>query len=227
MPGGNSFTGFGYSDYLDYRDHQDLLSGVTAYTGRQLRLGTGLDARPVMAQFASLDYFDVIQVQPALGRVFRAADAPIDGPTVAVISQRFWESRTGGDPDVLGSSLLLNGVPFTVIGIAPRGFDGTFIGYPSDIWLPMRATEIVLPNFVLEDGERKGFELMGRLAPGVSVPQAQAELDALAARLETAQPARNKGARVEVLSTTGLDHSMRGSVLAFLAILMVGPGSSC
>lgn len=117
IPGGNSFSGFGYSDYLDYREHQNVLSGLTVFTGRLLRLG--MDAEPVTVQFASLEYFDVIEVSAAQGRVFGKLDT--DEPTVVVLSHGFWQRRTGGDPDIVGSTLLLSGTPFTVIGITPEG----------------------------------------------------------------------------------------------------------
>ena len=218
VPGGNSFTGYAYSDYLDYRDRQDVLSGVATYTARGLQLGPGIDTERIIAQFTSLDYFDVVDVQAARGRTFGAADAAT--PLVVVISHDFWQRRLGGDPGAVGKTLILNGTPATVIGIGPAAFTGTFVGFSSEIWLPLRAAETLLPNFVLNAPERQGFEMIGRLADGVTQRQAQAGLDVLAAQLEEERPDHNKGVRVGVVPTTGVDHSMRAGVLAFLGILM-------
>ncbi|MCG8460408.1 MAG: ABC transporter permease [Holophagales bacterium] len=218
VPGGNSFTGFSYADYLEYSDRSsEVLEGVAAYSARRLRLGSGIDAEPVVAQLTTPSYFAVVAVAPTLGTALE----PGGDTSVAVISHAFWQSRFGGDPDVLGSTLRLNGTPFTVIGVGPEGFAGTFIGYPTEMWLPLRAGEGILPGFELDDPSMRGLEFIGRLAPGVDREQAQAGLDVLAAQLERQYPVRNRGLEVAVHSTTGVDQSMRGGVLGFLGLLMV------
>ena len=221
VPGGNSFTGFSYADYLEYDQHAgDVLSGVAAYTARRLRMGPDLDGDRVVTQLATPNYFQVVAVEPLLGRTLETGGEP----TVAVISHAFWRSRLGGDPAALGSTLHLNGTPFTVIGIGPEGFSGTFIGYPTEVWLPLQAGELVLQNFHLHDPEERGLEFIGRLAPGVDLEQSQASLDVLAAQLERRDPVRNRGLRVGVHPTTGIDYSMRHGVIGFLGLLMVVAG---
>lgn len=224
-PGGNSFTGFSYADYREYRDRNEVLSDLAAFMGMQVRLGPDMATESVSAQFTSANYFDVIDVEPALGRAFGDHEGVLrGGHAVAVISHRFWQRRAGGEDSVLGSTLRINDTPFTVIGVAPEGFEGTFVGFPMELWLPLPAAEMVLPNFDLTDGSRRGLELIGRLGPGFSVERARAAFEVLAVQLEKEHPILNRGHRVGVVPTTGVDHSMRVGVLGFLGVLMVVAG---
>ena len=224
-PGGNSFTGFSYTNYLELNESNDVLSGLSVFTGMRVRLGSDMAAEPVSAQLTSANYFDVLDVEPVLGRTFRPEEGVLGaGSTVAVVSHRFWQRHNGGDPSILGSTLQLNGTSFTVIGVTPEGFDGTFIGFPMELWLPLPTAETLLPNFNLMDGQERGLELIGRLGPGISIDQAQAAFDVLALRLQQEHPVDNKGLAIGVAPTTGVDHSMRGGTLGFLGILMVVAG---
>ena len=140
------------------------------------------------------------------------------------MSHGYWQRRAGGDPSFLGSTILLNETAFTVIGITPEGFQGTFIGIPMEIWAPFATAESILPNFDLSDRAPQGFELIGRLRPNVSVSQAQAAFDVLATELESEHPVEKQGHGVGVVPTTGVDHSMRDGVMGFLGILMAITG---
>ncbi len=221
VPGGNSFTGFSYADFLQYQKHSgDALEQISAYTARRLRLGPDLEGERIVAQLTTPEYFQVVGVEPWIGRL----PEPQGEPNAAVISHGFWQSKLGGDPKAVGSTLHLNGAPFTVVGIGPEGFSGTFIGYPTEVWLPLRAGEMLLQSFDLGDPEMRGLEFIGRLAPGVGLEQAQTALNLLASRFERLDPARNGDLRVAVHPTTGIDYSMRSGVVGFLGLLMAVAG---
>ena len=221
VPGGNSFTGFSYADFLEYQEHSgEALEQLSAYTARRLRMGPDLEGERVVAQLTTPGYFQAVGVEPWMGRLPEAEHEP----TAAVVSHGFWQSKLGGDPKAVGSTLHLNGTPFTVVGIGPEGFGGTFIGYPTEVWLPLRAGEVVLQNFDLNNPEMRGLEFIGRLAPGVDIKQAQTALNLLASRFEELDPARNGGLRVAVHPTTGIDYSMRTGVVGFLGLLMAVAG---
>ena len=225
VPGGNSFSGFSYPDYLDYRERNDVLADLLVFTGRGVRLGAAGSGETIRVQFTSVNYFDLLSVRPAMGRGFRPEEG-IRGSanTVAVVSHGYWQRRAGGDPSLLGSTILLNETPFTVIGITAEGFQGTFIGFPMEIWAPLESAELILPNFGLSDRASQGFELLGRLKSDVSVSQAQASFDLIARELESEHPAEKRGHGVGIVPTTGIDHAMRGGVMGFLGILMAITG---
>ena len=225
VPGGNSFTGFSYPDYVDYGERNDVLTELVVLTGRTARLGAAGSGETIRVQFVSVNYFDLLSIRPAMGRGFRQEEG-IRGSanTVAIVSHGYWQRRAGGDPSFLGSTILLNETPFTVIGITAEGFQGTFIGFPMEIWAPLASAELILPNFDLSDRASQGFELLGRLKPDVSISQAQAAFGLIARELESEHPAEKRGHGVGIVPTTGIDHSMRGGVMGFLAILMTIAG---
>ena len=184
VPGGNSFSGFSYPDYIDYDERNDVLTELVVFTGRFVRLGAAGSGEAIRVQFATANYFDLLSIRPAMGRGFRPEEGMRgNASTVAVVSHGYWQRRAGGDPSLLGSTILLNETPFTVIGITAEGFQGTFIGFPMEIWAPLATAESILPNFDLSDRASQGFELMGRLKPNVSVSQAQAAFSLIAREL--------------------------------------------
>ena len=131
VQGGNSFTGFSYPDFMDYRDRNGVLTDLAVFTARTVRLRAAGGGESISVQFASVNYFDLLQVRPPLGRGFRPEDGIRGGAhAVAIVSHGYWQRRAGEDPAFLGSTILLNETVFTVIGIAPEGFQGTFTGFP-------------------------------------------------------------------------------------------------
>src|SRR5690348_10590767 len=134
MIGGRSL--FSVPEYTDYRDHNHVFSGVTAYTP-EYRALVDADVRPVSGQLAACNFFTVLNVQPVLGRGFAPDEcaAPDAGP-VAVISDAFWRTHFGADPRVIGRTMKVNRVPLTIVGVAPPGFTGTEI-VASSYWVPL------------------------------------------------------------------------------------------
>jgi predicted permease len=145
---------------------------VTVTTGRQRDLTTAL--------YVSGGYYDTLRLTPAAGRLLSPADDR-PGVRVAVLGHGYWLRRFAGSPDVLGSAMSLNGVPFTIVGVEPRGFRGVEVGRLSDVTVPLHARDAMTDSPPLWDHAfATWLNLMGRLAPGVSLERAQATLDAAA-----------------------------------------------
>ena len=180
-------------NYKDLRDQNRVFTGMAAYAFAGLNWSTGSDSEQVPAQVVSGNYFDLLGVRPALGRGFLAEEDQKPTP-VAVISHGFWERSLGSDPAIVGRTLTLNRTPFTVIGIAPKGFTGTLLGGGPSVWVPMSMHDVAQPNFNWYE-QRRGLFLFsfGRLAPDVTIEQASANLKAIFAQLEQAYPNDNKG----------------------------------
>ncbi len=189
-------------NFKDLRDANTTLVGMSAVSFGQVNLRTG-GGESVQApiQLVSGNYFDVMGVSLEMGRGFRPEEDEADGAhPVAVISWPFWQQQLGADPDVLGTTITLNRAPFTVVGVAPRRFTGTFpVGGPS-LWVPLAMHAVVQPEMTWYE-QRRGLFLfpIARLNPGVTVEQAQGNLAAVMARLAEEYPVDNQGRSVAVL----------------------------
>jgi predicted permease len=171
-----------YPLYADVRDNTKLLSGLYA-SGRASRLDMLADPgqrepEHPRGRFVSGNYFSVLQVPAALGRTFSADEdrAPGAAPVV-VISHAFWMNRFAADRSIIGRSVTLNGVPLTVIGVAPRWFAGDIVGQRIEIWIPVMEQPALMPNSpALDRRDLSWLLMMGRLRPGVTLAQARSEL---------------------------------------------------
>ena len=127
-----------YPDYLDYRDRNTVLSGLAAASPRAFHLRAGSDTERVEGELVSANYFDVLGVTPALGRLLSPADeSDARGGSLVVVSHRLWQRRFGGEPAMAGRTIELDGHAFTVIGVAHEAFAGTKIGSRRDVWVPL------------------------------------------------------------------------------------------
>ena len=150
---GESGSGvFSYPKYVDYRDHSSVLSGLAAWGWTSAVMGSGDRAENVKAMFVSGNYFDVLGADTAAGRAFVPEEDRTPGShPVVVLSYAYWEQRFARDPALVGRTILLNGYPFTVIGVVARNFVGTDVEAPQ-IWLPgrlpsdARPTALVTPS---------------------------------------------------------------------------------
>src|SRR4029079_11699528 len=181
-------NGFAYStssfpDYASLRDAtHDVFSDVLAYEILITQNTQGESAPLVMGELVSGNFFSALGVTPALGRAFLPEeDTAPNGHPVVVLSDSFWQRRFGGDASIVGRTVMLNGVAYTVIGIAPPEFRGTEPYLNLDLWVPM-----AMQRSVTSGGMRLGvrgtswLEAMVRLKPGVSIARAQADLDVIA-----------------------------------------------
>ena len=135
-----------YLDYLDIREQTGTLSGVVAYTNFFANLVMDGRSEIVIGEIVSDNFFDVLGVQPAIGRGFTAEEFVAEGASpVAVISDHMWRNRFDADPAILGAQVRLNGTSYTVVGVAGRQFGGMFPGVTAQLWLPLTMIEEVQP----------------------------------------------------------------------------------
>ena len=176
-------TGVGYSNsipkYMAWRQN-DVFEALAVYDFGALAMNVGSGSPPdtVRAHRVSADYFKVFGVSPVAGRTFSEAEDRPHGPAVAVISHGVAQSRFGGENDVLGRPILLNGVPYTVVGILPRGFKAD---PEADVWIPLQAD----PN---STNQGHYLTVAGRLKPGVTVAAAQAQMKIVGEQFRKANP---------------------------------------
>ena len=174
-----------YGTFVDWRAEATSFEGMAYVDGRQLTLRDDAGGKErLAAAVASADLFRLLGVQPALGRDFDVADEAAAAAPVAILSHGFWQSRFGGSADVIGQTLETEDVTLTVIGVMPEGFS-----FPEhhDLWMPLRST------LAATDRAPSGFLVVARLADGVTVPQARAELAAISQRLASEYPDTNRG----------------------------------
>lgn len=183
----------------DIQHRAQSFSGMTAYAFFFTRVSMTVNGQPnqYLAQLASGNFFDVLGVHAQLGRTFRPEeDREAGAGPVVVLSHGLWERAFAANPNVIGQNLLLNGQGFSIIGVAPKGFQGTSVIGGPDMWIPMSMHDQILTGLTKElFNERRflGFSAVGRLKDGARPEQARAELQAIASDLEKAFPLANKG----------------------------------
>ncbi|HKY42114.1 MAG TPA: ABC transporter permease, partial [Pyrinomonadaceae bacterium] len=175
-----SMTSFAYLSYQRMREHQGPMSDVFAFGGVGLNLSADGQAEVPIGQAVSGNYFTTLGVQPALGRLLTDEDDKAGAPPVAVLSHRYWHKRFNGDPSVIGRQINLNNLAFTVIGVSAEGFDGTMgVGTIQDITIPLALEPQIYPDArrSYTSNNTWWLRVMGRLKPGVTHEQAQAQLE--------------------------------------------------
>jgi predicted permease len=218
----NSALSTSYLDYLDFRDRNNVLSGLIAHQVLPLNLGHGEKPERVWAGIVSGNYFDVLGVKALIGRTFLPEEdrTPNTHP-VAVIGYGLWQRCFGGDPNVLGRKITLNEHDFTVIGVTPKEFGSPFAGLALDVWTPVMMKDYVArPHFSLTDRGSRWLMVMGRLKPGATLPQARANIAAIASHLQQEYPRTNEQLGVAVYSVTQSPFSLKADLRPALAILM-------
>jgi predicted permease len=186
-----------YPDFRDFRDNLELSSVAVSQFPNVLNLGEGERAQRVWAELVSWNYFEVLSVEPLVGRFFTPGELSGTGATapIAVVSERLWRNRLGADPEVVGRVVRLNHHSLTVVGVAPAAFRGTIRGMLFDVWIPLTLGP-QLGRFdasVLENRRARWLNAVARLAPGVAIEQARAEVTSVADRLARAYPETNAG----------------------------------
>jgi predicted permease len=184
-----------YPDYLDYRTRSEVFSVLAAHTFAPMALKGNEQPRIVVGQLVSWDYFGALGIEPALGRTFLPEEDEAFGThPVAILSHATWERQFGSDPGILGATIRINDYPFTVIGVAPQGFNGLVTAVEPALWAPLAMAERALPYTPnIESRVDPWLQLVGRLRPGVAVSDARAALDVLAANLALEHPNLNRG----------------------------------
>src|SRR5437762_9159438 len=192
------FRGFSYPTYRDIREQNTVFSDAMAFNLALIGLGQKGDTRRTFAAVVSSNYFSVLGVALVRGRAFLPEEeTPGRNAPVAIVSYSYWQKHNL-DPTVLGSQVLINGRPFTIVGITPKGFAGTLQILSPDVWLPISVYDQVANDFGSKDkttmDDRNGTQLriIGRLKPGTTAAAAKPALEGLAANLEKAYPVEQK-----------------------------------
>jgi len=178
---------FSYPDYRDFRDRNHTLSGLIAcrpnVAGLHIGGARGQAAR-VWLYEASGNYFSMLGIRPYLGRFFTPGeDRAPDANPVAVLSFSSWNSRFHADPNIVGKMVALNGLSFTVIGVAPRGFQGTELWLAPEIWIPMSMQRVIEGGYWLDKRSTYNTWIVGRVKGGVRPEQADADLNTIAQQI--------------------------------------------
>jgi predicted permease len=172
---------FSYPMYEDFRDQATTVSGVLARFPTGVALGDGKATRLGNAELVSGNYFDVLGLEPAAGRLLHASD---DGPTVqapmVVLGWTTFQRDFGGSPSAIGRTLLVNAQPATIVGVAPQSFRSVQVGFVPDVYVPMAMKPAITPGWDGRDQRRmRWLDIVARRKPGVSFEEARAELDVL------------------------------------------------
>jgi putative ABC transport system permease protein len=209
--GGDSHNYFSYPMYKDLRDQNQVFSGILAADKANVGVSWHNQAENEDAEVVSGNYFQLLGLNPALGRLFtQQDDTAKDANFVAVLSYNYWRSRFAASPDVIGQIILVNGHPFTVLGVAPPNFDSAIGGYRPGLFLPVSMDDIAMPwRTPLDDLNNRHsvfLTLVARLKPGVTRAQAQASLEPLWHSLRAYELSLNKS-KSERFKKNFLDNS--------------------
>jgi predicted permease len=220
------FLGVPYLNALDYRERNDVFSGIAITVGARVTLdisGKGVLARATLTNW---DFFNILGVQPALGRAFRPdEDSQPGSAPVAVLSYAFWNKQFGADRGIIGRNIVVNHQQFTVIGVAPRSFENLgALGSP-DMWMPMTMHDQLLTGtdkaWYYDRGARL-CDVVARLKPGVTLQAAQDSIKSLARALQREFPKDNSGrsAQIVPINDTVIPPEIRGQAIQVTTLIM-------
>ncbi len=219
-PGGHNGANASYPVYRDLRDRNTTFSDLIACRLNVVGLQVGgatVQAARVWLYEASGNYFSTLGVEPYLGRFFtREEDKVPDANPVAVLSYASWNSRFHADPNIVGQTVAINGHSFNVIGVAPRGFQGTELWFTPEVWVPMSMVKVVEGWSWLDDRFSRNTWILGRLKDGVTPLQATANLNAIAQQLAREYPKSDTNLAFERARPGLLGNIMGGPMRAFL-----------
>jgi len=224
--GGGEVPTLSYPNYRDMRDRNTVLSGLMAYRFLPASLGLPGNNQRLWGYLVTGNYFDVLGVGAARGRVLRPNDdLRPGGHPVAVLSWPCWHKHFGGDPAVVGRAVKINGMDFTIVGVTPQGFFGTELFFAPDVFFPsMMQKQLEGGSGYLESRDAGNFFAAGRLKPGVSMARAEAELNSVARGLAQQYPKNDNGMKIELTPPGLAGNYIRGAVIGFAAALF---GVSC
>jgi len=220
--GESGATGLSWPDFVDLQRSCSLCEEtfVSKITGSTLSIGD--HAEKATGSIVSANYFEAIGVRPMLGRGFEPGeDVGSNSHPVVVISHQLWQNRYKGDPNIVGKVQRFNNVPHTIIGVAPAGFYGTFVGWAMQFWVPASMEETFESGgYKLEDRDARWIEAYVRLKPGVSRAQAQQEISAIAGRLESSYAATNRGRSMGLWALWQTPFNNAGTLLPTLEVMV-------
>src|SRR5213082_1467509 len=212
--------GLSYPDFLDLEKNSTLFESFIVDRIVGTTLSVGDRAERWVGGLVSANYLDALGVKPILGRGFRPEEGTgRNAHPVTVISYLTWRNRYKGDPNIIGKTQYMNGVQHTIIGVAREKFHGTFIGYSFNFWVPTSMQETFdNTGYKLEDRGARWIEGYAFLKPGVTRQQGQAELSAIAKRLENDYPETDRGHEISLLPLWKTPFNAAGGISTTLGI---------
>lgn len=220
------WTPTSHLDFRDLRDHSKLVQSMAATYPSALAVGmkgTDEDVERTWGEIVSGNYFDVLGIQPELGRFFQGHERDDDqnSDAVVVISHAFWASHYHADPAVLGSTIRINRYPFTIIGVAPRAFHGSMPGFVFEMWAPTTTFKLLNSSngWMLQDRKDRMFRVMARLAPGATLEQARAEINSIGTYMGKANADTSEGMSATLLPLWKSHYGIQDSLRAPLGTL--------
>ena len=205
-----------YLNFLDWQRQAQTFASMAMYRGQDYNVTGSGEAERLNGYMISADFFSTLDINPVIGRTFRPDDDQSGAAPVVILSGGLWKRKFGSSADVLGKSLILNGTSYTVVGVIPSGF--TFYGQDRDVYTPIG--QWTDPSF----RDRRisvSARVIGRLNPGVTLAQAQADMDVVARNLAAAYPVANKQANITLVS---MKQDIVGNVEPFLILLLSAVG---
>ena len=223
---GRSFDVFSYPNYADLRDRNQVFSNLAAHQHVSASLKAGQEAENLEGELVTGNYFAMMETSAMLGRTLLPDDdRTLGAHPVIVISHNLWQKYFGGDAGVVGKTLRLNGHAFTVVGVMPQKFKGSFEVFTADFWAPMMMHEQVRPRGVKLD--RRGWGWLtasGRMKPDVTIEQAQADVGRIAAQLRQDYPDVNRGIGFEIFPASVMPEQFNEDVSKALGFIMIIAG---
>ena len=223
--GFNSYPPLPFPDFEYYRKHNHVFSGMIGFESEFGSVGwnRGEQSENLQGQLVSGNFFSVLGVHAALGRMIAPEDDRVPGAgPVVVLRHAIWQQRFASDPNIVGKELTLNGHDFTVIGVAARKFDGMLVGFAPDFWTPISMYRQIKPaqTDLLETRNTSWLMAAGRLREGITAAQANSELALLAQQLAVEHPETNKDLTAVVVPADFTPAPLRGLLTGISALLM-------
>ena len=210
-----------YPNYADFRDRATLVD-VVAQDDQTFSFAVDDTAERTFGGVVTGNFFQVMGVRAAAGRLFTPQDDETPGGhPVVVISYAYWQRRFSGDPAVVGKQVTINNTPMTIVGVAPEGFIGSFLGVASSAWVPMAMQKELMGGDRLPQRGNGWMQSLVRLRPGVSQEQAQAEASSIMAQLERDHPQFNEGRRLRIVQTWEAPFGAASVLTPVLAVLSI------
>jgi putative ABC transport system permease protein len=198
------------ANYFEWKEQSRSFEALAAYRPWDANLASSSDSERVQACLATPEFFQVLGLEPALGRIFRAAETEPGRGGVVVVSQGFWKRRLAADPAVLGKTVSLDGARYTIVGVMPEDFN---FPLETEVWAPL-----AFPLAERHDRESRSLAILGRLKPAVPLRQARAEMTSLGRRLAALYPDSNRDRDIQVIPVRELTNDVTDRfVLTLLA----------
>ena len=217
----NRFSNTRHATYTELRDRNSTLTDLAGFQLRSYGLRIDAENEHTFGEIVTGNYFRTIGIAAERGRLLVPSDDAPGAPPVVVVSHVFWMRRFGGAEDAVGRTIALNGQPFTIVGIAPKGFSGVLAPLAGALWVPLGADAVLRPGMdAAARMERQSFHLAGRLKPGVNRERAQVDLDTIGRQLRSARGESDRGQAVSVYGATMLHPEASMAVTVFTSVLL-------